>query len=193
MQLSVVLICWNSLSHLREALASLQDTLTAATDSEIILIDNGSTDGTDHFIAQHYPQVVYHRLPVNKGVAFARNRGIEQARGKYIWLLDDDTVANREALAQMIQYMQEHPQCGICGCRLVNARGETQESYKPYPSLTELFDFFDSRELASILPLEGEGCVLPRLRFDQCNATNISTGPLMRRQEVHHFPCVSHD
>ena len=78
MQLSVVLICWNSLSHLREALASLQDTLTAATDSEIILIDNGSTDGTDRFIAQHYPQVVYHRLPVNKGVAFARNRGIEQ-------------------------------------------------------------------------------------------------------------------
>ncbi len=135
MQLSVVLICWNSLNYLREALASLQETLTVATDSEIILIDNGSTDGTDNFIAQHYPQIVYQRLPQNRGVAYARNRGIEKARGNYVWLLDDDTIANSKALAEILQYMQQHPECGICGCRLLNTQGETQESYKPYPSL----------------------------------------------------------
>ena len=135
MQLSVVLICWNSLNYLREALVSLQDTLTAATDSEIIIIDNGSTDGTDTYIAEHYPQAIYHRLPENRGVAYARNRGIERARGQFVWLLDDDTIANHEALAEMLQYMQHHPECGICGCRLLNTNGETQESYKPYPSL----------------------------------------------------------
>ena len=135
MQLSVVLICWNSLNYLREALASLQDTLTATTDSEIIIIDNGSTDGTDAFIANNYPQTLYHRLPENKGVAYARNRGIERARGHYVWLLDDDTIANREALAEMLLYMQQNPQYGICGCRLLNTQGDTQESYKPYPSL----------------------------------------------------------
>ncbi|MBO7317623.1 MAG: glycosyltransferase family 2 protein [Bacteroidales bacterium] len=135
MQLSVVLICWNSLNYLREALASLQETLTASTESEIIIIDNGSTDGTDTFIATHYPQVTYRRLPENRGVAYARNRGIELAQGQYVWLLDDDTIANSEALNEMLQYMHTHPQCGICGCRLLNANGETQESYKPYPSL----------------------------------------------------------
>ena len=135
MQLSVILICWNSLPYLREALASLQDTLTAAIDNEIIIIDNGSTDGTDNYIAQHYPHAIYERLPENRGVAYARNRGIERACGKYVWLLDDDTITNREALAEMLQYMQREPRCGICGCRLVNAHGETQESYKPYPSL----------------------------------------------------------
>lgn len=135
MQLSVVLICWNSLSYLREALASLQTTLQVAQDSEIILIDNGSTDGTDQFIAENYPNIKYQRLPENRGVAYARNRGIEIAQGNYIWLLDDDTIANGEALKAMLCYMKKTPQCGICGCRLVNAEGETQQSYKVYPGL----------------------------------------------------------
>lgn len=135
MQLSVIFICWNSLQHLKEALQSLGPTLTAATDSEIIIIDNGSTDGTDQFIANQYPHITYHRLPENRGVAYARNRGIERSKGEYVWLLDDDTIANKEALAAMLQHMQEDEQCGICGCRLVNAQGERQQSYKPYPGL----------------------------------------------------------
>ena len=135
MQLSVVLICWNSLTHLREALSSLQETLSVTTDAEIIIIDNGSTDGTDTYIAQHYPQVVYHRLPSNRGVAYARNRGIEHARGRFVWLLDDDTIPNSKALATMLRYMETQPLCGFCGCRLVNAAGDTQLSYKAYPGL----------------------------------------------------------
>lgn len=136
MQLSVVLICWNSLHHLQGALASLQDTLTAHIDSEIIIVDNGSTDGTYHYIAQHYPTVRYTRLPENRGVAYARNRGIEIAQGNYVWLLDDDTIVNHEALATMLAYMNDNPSCGICGCRLVNSCGETQQSYKTYPGLS---------------------------------------------------------
>lgn len=135
MQLSVVLICWNSLAYLREALASLHSTLRATTDSEIIVIDNGSTDGTDRYIAQNYPQIIYRRLPRNRGVAYARNRGIELAKGEFVWLLDDDTTADHTALETMLSYMQQHPECGICGCRLVNTEGETQQSYKPYPGL----------------------------------------------------------
>lgn len=135
MKLSVVLICWNSLAYLREVLASLRDTLTATSKSEIIIIDNGSTDGTQEYITQHYNHAIYHRLPTNQGVAYARNRGIELARGEYIWLLDDDTIVNRQALATMLKYMSTHPQCGICGCRLVNTSGETQQSYKPYPGM----------------------------------------------------------
>ncbi len=136
MQLSVVLICWNSLSYLREVLASLQETLVATSSSEIIIIDNGSTDGTQEYISQHYSHAIYRRLPTNRGVAYARNRGIEIAQGQYVWLLDDDTIVNPQALATMLDYMSTHPQCGICGCRLVNTDGETQQSYKPYPGMS---------------------------------------------------------
>lgn len=135
MQLSVVIICWNSLPYLREMLASLRDALCAAGKSEIILIDNGSTDGTDQYIARHYPNIVYRRLPCNRGVSYARNRGWELARGEYIWQLDDDTIVNAPALQAMLDYMHEHHDCGICSCRLVNAAGETQLSYKAYPGI----------------------------------------------------------
>ena len=136
MQLSVVLICWNSLHHLQGALASLQEALTTEIDKEIIIIDNGSTDGTDLYIAQHYPTARYMRLPENRGVAYARNRGIELAQGRYVWLLDDDTIVNREAITTMLAYMEENPTCGMCGCKLVNSAGETQQSYKRYPGLS---------------------------------------------------------
>lgn len=136
MQLSVVLICWNSLNYLREVLISLQETLYEISDSEIIIIDNGSTDGTDAYIAHHHPSVIYHRQQKNKGVAYARNRGIELSQGKYVWLLDDDTIVNKTALTTMLDYMEREPDCGICGCRLVNPEGETQLSYKSYPGLS---------------------------------------------------------
>lgn len=135
MQLSVIFICWNSLPYLHKALDSMQETLSAVTNSEIIIIDNGSTDGTADFITTRYPHAIYRRLPENKGVAFARNRGIELAQGEYLWLLDDDTIANANALRTMLDYMRQTPQCGICGCRLVDASGSTQQSYKPYPGL----------------------------------------------------------
>ncbi len=135
MKLSVILICWNSLSFLREALASLTEALTDIDEHEIIVIDNGSTDGTDQFIASQYPHVIYRRLSENKGVAYARNRGMELAQGEYVWLLDDDTIVNDKAITTMLRYMELHPHCGICGCRLVDAQGNTQQSYKPYPGL----------------------------------------------------------
>ncbi len=135
MQLSVIFICWNSLHHLRKAIASMQETLSVVDSSEIIIIDNGSTDGTNDFITTQYPHALYRRLPENRGVAYARNRGIELARGEYLWLLDDDTIANDQALRAMLDYMQQNPQCGICGCQLVDSSGVTQQSYKPYPGL----------------------------------------------------------
>lgn len=135
MQLSVIFICWNSLHHLRKAIASMQETLSVVDSSEIIIIDNGSTDGTDDFITTQYPHAIYRRLPENHGVAYARNRGIELARGEYIWLLDDDTIANAQALRTMLDYMRQNPQCGICGCRLADSSGTVQQSYKPYPGL----------------------------------------------------------
>ena len=135
MQLSVIFICWNSLPHLRKALASMRETLNVASSSEIIIIDNGSTDGTDDFIAARYPYAIYRRLSENRGVAYARNRGIELAQGEYIWLLDDDTIANAQTLRTMLCYMHETPQCGICGCRLTDSSGNVQQSYKTYPGL----------------------------------------------------------
>lgn len=134
MTLSVVVICWNSLANLRVLLASLPGALKGI-ESELIVVDNGSTDGTGRFISENYPQALYRRLERNMGVAYARNRGIEMSRGRFVWLLDDDTVINPEATAMLLGHMQNHPQCGIAACRLTDADGNEQQSYKSFPGL----------------------------------------------------------
>lgn len=135
MRLSVVLISYNALHFLKPCLQALTHAVAADRENtEIILVDNGSTDGTPDFIRIYYPETRLYVLPSNRGVAYARNRGIEIASGKYVWLLDADTVPNREAVEGMIAYMEEHPETGLCGTRLADASGCVQDSCKRFPS-----------------------------------------------------------
>ena len=132
MKLSVIIICFNSLGNLRPLLESLQSALEGI-DSEIVITDNGSTDGTADFIVAHYPSVNYLRLDKNRGVAYARNRAIERARGQFLWILDDDTVVNARAAHDLLGSLERNADCGIAACALFSANGERQLSYKPFP------------------------------------------------------------
>ena len=134
MKLSIVIITCNTINFLHSCLTSLQNTL-AGSDTELILVDNGSTDETISFIESHYPKTKLIKLAENKGVAYARNRGIEQAKGNYILLLDSDTISNHEAIIGMVRYMNENSEVGVCGCRLVSPKGAVQDSFKKYPAI----------------------------------------------------------
>lgn len=131
--LSIVLISWNGRHFLDRCLRSLS--FLDAQTSEIIVVDNGSTDGTAEMVETDFPHVQLLRLSENKGVAFARNRALERAAGRYIWILDNDTVVSEETARGMISFMEQHPRCGLCACRLIDANGLVQESCKVYPGL----------------------------------------------------------
>lgn len=133
-RLSIILISWNSLPMLSACLQSLGN-VTCDRGVEIIWVDNGSEDGAKEFVAERYPGVKQIILPSNMGVAYARNRGLEAARGRYLLLLDDDTEASPEVLGELEVFMEAHPSVGICAATLVNKQGEVQESLKPYPGL----------------------------------------------------------
>lgn len=156
MRLSIVIISWNSLPYLEICLKSLRF-IQEWEDTEIIWVDNGSSDGASQFIKKNYPYIQRIILPENRGVAYARNRGIEKTSGKYILLLDDDTVANKEALYGMIAYMESHTETGICGCRLTNARNEIQKSDKEYPGIgvkcRNIFRSYTQRKEKTFLPI----------------------------------------
>ena len=70
-----------------------------------------------------------------RGGSYARNRALERTTGRYIWILDNDTVVGEEATRGMLAFMDQHPRCGLCACRLVNAAGLVQENCKVYPGL----------------------------------------------------------
>lgn len=132
MKVSIVVICHNSLTNVKQLLTSVKMAMLGI-DHEIIVADNGSTDGTDEFLQTC--DVTYILLDRNYGVAYARNRAIEKANAEYIWILDDDTMINAEAATAMVSYLDEHPECGVCSCALVDEDGSLQLSYKPYPGL----------------------------------------------------------
>ena len=133
-QLSVVIITWNAEQDVKQCLDSvLEATLSHAT--EVIVVDNGSTDNTRAILESYEERINLFFLKKNNGVAVARNIGMAAAKGEYIWILDVDTIVNKNAVDGMIEYLGNNPECGICACRLQSESGDVQESCRkmPYP------------------------------------------------------------
>lgn len=133
MELSVILITWNSEQDVPSCLDSLLNAVQPF-ESEVIVIDNGSTDQTYSLLSAYQPRIILQRNETNLGVAKARNIGLKQAKGKNIWILDIDTIVNPTAIAAMMDYLVINPEIGICGCKLISTDGGTQDSCRKFPT-----------------------------------------------------------
>lgn len=133
-KLSIVIITMNQRSDLRRCLDSLKETMCLIS-GEVIVVDNASNDGTVDMLREKYPKVIVEINKTNRGVAAARNQGLNIASGEYILILDNDTVANYEAISVMLSHLEQRPGTGIVACRLLNTDGSTQQSARSYPGL----------------------------------------------------------
>jgi N-acetylglucosaminyl-diphospho-decaprenol L-rhamnosyltransferase len=123
--LSVIVVNWNTRDLLRESLGSLflyrpQGPL------EIIVVDNGSFDGSVLMVTKEFPSVRLIRNRTNEGFAKATNRGIRSSRGEYVLLLNSDAFVQEGTLDGLINFMEESPDCAAVGPRLVNPDGTVQ-------------------------------------------------------------------
>lgn len=134
MRISIVLLTCNQCATTLRCLDSLG---VPPPDVEIILVDNGSTDGTSDKIGHLYPHVRLIHLPANLGVSSGRNAGLSQARGNYIMLLDNDTLPTINNVNELAQYLNLHPSCALVAPRLVGTDGATQRSFRPFPGIIE--------------------------------------------------------
>ena len=136
MKISIVIHTFDAKKLTRRCLAPLQEVLRSDGDVEVIVVDNGSTDGSrEEFLRHDYIRYFYQKT--NRGVSAGRNIGIRKARGNYIMLLDNDTIPSVEAVRDLIKFMDMHPEVGLCAPRLISPHGETQRSFRPYPGLKE--------------------------------------------------------
>ncbi|MDR3268527.1 MAG: glycosyltransferase family 2 protein [Tannerella sp.] len=134
MRLSVVIIGYNSRHYLERNLASLHF-LLPDPQAEIIYVDNASTDNSVSEVRRLYPRVTVLENRKNAGISVARNQGIRRASGEYVWLLDSDTEASEPALATMLAFMDEHPEAGLCGCKMYGQDGQIQDSCRLFPTI----------------------------------------------------------
>jgi GT2 family glycosyltransferase len=117
-ELSVILVNYNDLCHLKDCLSSLNDTVEGIP-FEVIVIDNHSTDGTPEWIREHVSWVRLITNAENLGFAKANNQGIQESRGDYILFLNTDTVLERQSIALLLEELRSHETVGAVGPALL--------------------------------------------------------------------------
>lgn len=139
--LSVIIVTYNSreltLACVRSVLA---DAVSVPGAVEVIIVDNGSTDGTAEALAELGPggettAVRVVRSASNQGFARGNNLGLAAAAGRYLMLLNSDTEVQPGALGALVTFMEAHPEAGACGPMLLNSDGSLQPSGRNLPTL----------------------------------------------------------
>lgn len=114
---SVIVINWNGRRYLEDCLTALRT--QTWPHREVILVDNGSTDGSIEYVSEAFPETRVVRCEQNIGFAAANNLGFEAARGAYIATLNNDTRADPAWLAELVQAMQTEANIGMCASKMV--------------------------------------------------------------------------
>ena len=121
MKISVNILNWNNLPILKDTVKLLREELLPF-EYEIIVVDNGSVDGSYDYLVNQVINNEYYKLRVrrfdkNMGISKGKNAGIELAQGEYILMLDADVYPVRNSVRLMIKYLDEHPECDTIGMK----------------------------------------------------------------------------
>jgi GT2 family glycosyltransferase len=127
MDLSIIIVNWNSKEYLRKCLASIR-AQPGVPDQEIVVIDSASHDGAGQMLAEHFPEVRFIQANRNLGFARANNDAFDVSTGRHVLFLNPDTEVVGSAVATMIERLRTLPDAGSVGCRLVNGDGTVQTS-----------------------------------------------------------------
>ncbi len=124
--LSVVIVNYNTMDFLARCLNSVAS--QADVDSEVIVVDNCSQDGSPELLKAEFSWIKLIANDRNLGFSRANNQALEICKGKYVYCLNPDTEVSPGAFRGMIDFMDSHPDVGLAGTRLINPDGSLQSS-----------------------------------------------------------------
>ena len=148
-EISVLIVNWNTCDLLRSCLRSLAAAEAPGT-LEVIVVDNGSVDGSVGMVRREFPSVTLIENDANAGFAAAVNQADAVATAPYRLLLNSDTVVPPGVISGCRDHVRDHPAVAGVGCRLLNADGSHQSSVFRFPSLLGLV--FNATYLSQIFP-----------------------------------------
>lgn len=150
MDLSVIILNYN-VRYLLETCIEAAIQAIAGLDAEIIVVDNASSDESVLMVTSKFPLVKLIANEVNQGFSKGNNTGAKAASGKYILILNPDTVVNQDAIQSCIKTLNDRPDAGAVGVKMVNSKGVyLKESKRGFPDL-----------LSSIFKLTGLNMIFP--------------------------------
>ncbi len=150
MKLSVVIVNYNVRYYLEQCLLSVEKALCGLS-GEVFVVDNASTDDSMTYLKSRFPWVRYIENQENLGFSKANNQAIVQARGEYVLLLNPDTIVGERSLRECIDFMDGHPQAGMCGVGMLKVDGAfAPESRRGIP--TPFVAFCKMSGLSALFP-----------------------------------------
>ncbi len=176
--ISIVFTNWNTREYLRNCLRSVYEK-TGGVTYDVIVVDDGSTDGSVEMLRKEFPEV--HRIvnERNLGVAKAYNRGVAQARGRYVQMLNTDMLLINNAIKILFDFLESHPNAGACGAWLRNPDMTSQVSFGYFPSFLQgMTDLFFLNDLFPHAGLPSKG-ICPDERMREPIAVEYVTGASM--------------
>lgn len=150
MILSVIIVNYNVKFYLEQCLESVRRA-SQKLEVETFVVDNFSTDGSVAYLRDRFPEVHFIENRDNVGFSRANNQAIRQSRGRYVLLLNPDTIVAEDTLVRFVTFMDAHPEVGGAGARMLNADGSfAPESRRGLP--TPFVAFCKMSGLASLFP-----------------------------------------
>ena len=137
MDISFIIVNWNTKDLLRDCLESIIKTVDVLA-YEVIVVDNASKDGSVEMLSEQYPQVKAIANSENRGFGAANNQGFAAMKGKYALLINTDAVLTAGAVQKLWAFAEAHPEAAIVCGQLLNADGSKQNSIASFPTLLSL-------------------------------------------------------
>jgi GT2 family glycosyltransferase len=140
--LSIIIVNYNVKEFLKNLLHSIKKA-SQNFSTEIIVVDNASDDGSVEMIREKFPEVKLIANEKNLGFAKANNLGLKEAKGKYILLINPDTLVAEDTFSKLIEFFESHSEAGMVGCKILNPDGTLQLACRrsfpgPWTSFTKV-------------------------------------------------------
>ncbi len=183
MDLSIIIVNWNSADYVRDCLASIFENTTGLT-FEVVVVDSGSFDTCGLMIQQEFSQVRFVQSQKNVGFACSNNLACQHATGEWLLFLNPDTEVIGSAVYNLWEQAQKLPAVGAVGCRLLNSDRSLQTScIQSFPTI--LNQIFDAEVLRRLFPrssLWGIAPLYSHLTVPQATESISGACILMKRE-----------
>jgi GT2 family glycosyltransferase len=179
MELSVIIVSFNVHDFLRQCLLSVESAADKI-DCEIFVVDNNSEDASVEMIRNEFPDIRIIINKVNAGFSAANNQAIIKSSGRFVLLLNPDTIVGRDTFEGCIDFMKNHTDAGAIGIRMINGEGRfLPESKRAFPSLPTAF--FKSFGISFLFPKSKflNRYYLPQFDPNETSLTEVISGAFM--------------